>query len=149
MKYLNEFKDMMALHYPNLKEQEFNLQEQKFMLGLAARLYPIDNTWQKTINYANVIKNYDNCRIRRSGGHGTYIVSSDVSYESKPTLWIKIRHNGSPSPYERAYFPNSDFVSKIELESALTKCFTNSLSGINHKAVSFFIHRFTQRAKKQ
>ena len=129
--------------------QIFYWEEQEFMLGLAGRLLcPIDDTWQwtpfieKSINYANVIKNYSNCWIRRSGGHGSYFITSSVACG----IYMTIKHNGTLP--KSIYFKNSNYVSQEELIERLKVHFTNIYGIINYEAVWFFVHRFSKRMNK-
>jgi hypothetical protein len=100
-------------------------------------------TSEDVVNYANIIKNYNYCQIRRSGGYGKYVIMS-----SSAPLCMKITHNRNPSPHMVVDFKDPDNVSKKELQEKLEICFTNQLGNINFGAVEFFLHRFTQRAKK-
>jgi hypothetical protein len=94
------------------------------------------------INYANVIKNYDNGIIRRNGGHGCYFIRSSVARG----IYMMIKHNGTLPKW--IHFENSNYVSQAELIERLKVHFTNIDGRINYEAVWFFVRRFTQRMNK-
>jgi hypothetical protein len=133
-----------------IASQNYNSQEQEFILAMEGRLLSsIDDRWNwipwlVTLNYANVIKNYNNCWIRRSGGHGRYFITSSFAYG---IIYMTIKHNGRTLP-KSIYFENSNYVSEEELIQRLKTCFTNGDRIINYEAVWFFVHRFTQRMNK-